>query len=94
MQRTSLENDKKRHRLVEMFEELLQVIGTSDNTRQVEFFRDLLQKEQSSGDIIADCESNIKSLKEKECVILVAGACLSDQVFCAVLYATLHHIIL
>jgi hypothetical protein len=62
-----------------MFEQLVQIIGSKDISKEVEFVTNLLQKEQTSRDILADCKSNINRLKEKECVILVAGMCLLKE---------------
>lgn len=74
MQRASGEDDRKRGRLIQMFEELVDIIGTKDESRRIELVKDLLQKDQTSGDILGDCDSKIEELKENECVILVAGA--------------------
>ncbi|XP_060586723.1 uncharacterized protein LOC132742365 [Ruditapes philippinarum] len=73
MIRTSMVNNKKCLCLIQMFEQLVQIIGSKDISKEVEFVTNLLQKEQTSRDILADCKSNINRLREKECVILVAG---------------------
>ncbi|XP_045166450.2 uncharacterized protein LOC123529920 isoform X2 [Mercenaria mercenaria] len=73
MQRTSDEDAKKRLRLTQMFEELVQIIGAKDESKRIELVKDLLQKDKTSGNLLGDCESNIESLNERECVILVAG---------------------
>lgn len=73
MQRTGEEDEKKRKRLTQMFEELVQIIGTKDKSKRRELVEDLLLKDNTSANLLADCEEKMKNLKERDCVILIAG---------------------
>lgn len=73
MQRTGEEDEKKRGRLGQMFEELVQIIGSKDETKRIELVKDLLQRDNTSLDLLGDCEEKMEGLKEKDCVILIAG---------------------
>lgn len=73
MFRTGEENDKKRARLIHMYEELLSILDTKDGSKRAEFVTDLLQTDNTSNDLLDDCDTKIEHLKQRECMILVAG---------------------
>jgi hypothetical protein len=73
MQKTGDEDQKKRRKLIEMFEELIQIVGTTGDTKKAELIKDLLQKEQTSENLQEDCNTKAEGLRNNDCVILVAG---------------------
>ncbi|KAL4226200.1 hypothetical protein ACF0H5_014186 [Mactra antiquata] len=73
MLRTGEEDGRKRERLIHMYEELISIVDIKDESKRGEFVTDLLQKDNTSEDLLDDCETKVENLKQKECIILIAG---------------------
>lgn len=73
MIRASEEDDRKRARLISMFESLMKIVGSDHMSTRHQFVEDFLSKDGTSTNIVDDCKQRIADLQQKEKVILVAG---------------------